>query len=71
MDLDNGRVVFGDPTTDTHATVADPVCGTELERAEAEAAADFHGTVYYFCSMACKERFVAAPERYVSAAASP
>ena len=71
MDLDDGRVMFGDATLETNTTVVDPVCGTELERTDAEAAADYRGTVYYFCSMACKERFIAAPERYVTAAASP
>jgi Cu+-exporting ATPase len=71
MDLDNGRVVFGDHVTDTHGKVTDPVCGMEIERAEAEAAIDFQGSLYYFCSAACKDRFAAKPERYLNAAASP
>jgi P-type Cu+ transporter len=71
MDLDNGRVVFGDPVTETHGKVTDPVCGMEIERADAEAALEFQGTLYYFCSAACKERFAAKPDGYVSASASP
>jgi len=71
MDLDNGRVVFGDPTKKEPAKVIDPVCGMELEPAQAAAAADQRGTVYYFCSAACKQRFVEAPDRYLSPAASP
>ena len=71
MDLDDGRVVFGAHASDTHAVAQDPVCRMEIERADAAAAVDHRGEVYYFCSASCKERFQAEPERYVSAAASP
>ena len=71
MDLDNGRVVFGDPAKMEPVKVTDPVCGMEFEPAQAAAAADQHGTVYYFCSAECKQRFSEAPDRYVSPAASP
>ncbi len=67
MDLDNGRVVFGEPTSEAHSIVTDPVCGMETERANAAAATDFHGAVYYFCSAGCKLRFLADPRRYVNA----
>jgi P-type Cu+ transporter len=67
MDLDNGRVVFGEAVSESHAIVKDPVCGMESERANAAAATDFHGDVYYFCSAGCKLRFLADPRRYVSA----
>ena len=66
MDLDNGRVVFGETTSEAHSIVKDPVCGMETERANAAAATDFHGDVYYFCSAGCKLRFLADPGRYVS-----
>ena len=71
MDLDNGRVVFGEATSEAHAMVKDPVCGMEFERANAAAATDFHGHVFYFCSAGCKLHFLADPDRYVSAPASP
>ena len=71
MDLDNGRVVFGKPISEAHAMVKDPVCGMEFERANAAAATDFHGHVYYFCSAGCKLHFLADPDRYVSAPESP
>ena len=70
MDLDNGRVVFGEPTSDAHAMARDPVCGMEIEKADAAAATDFHGAIYYFCSASCKLSFLAEPERYVSAPGS-
>ncbi len=71
MDLDNGRVVFGEPTSEAHAVVKDPVCGMEFERANAAAATDHHGHVFYFCSAGCKLHFLADPDRYVSAPESP
>jgi len=70
MDLDNGRVVFGDSTR-ANPTATDPVCGMEIERVNAAAAAERNGTVYYFCSAACKQRFLEEPERYLIPAASP
>jgi YHS domain-containing protein len=71
MDLDNGRVVFGDPNLETHVVVTDPVCGKEIKKADAVAAADYRGTIYYFCSPACKARFAAAPEQFIPSSASP
>jgi P-type Cu+ transporter len=47
------------------ALVTDPVCGMELEPSQAVAQSHYQGTVYYFCSRECKERFEAEPERYV------
>jgi len=40
------------------------VCGCELRRADAAGAVDFHGVVYFFCSVACHDAFLAEPERY-------
>jgi len=44
------------------------VCGRELKRADAAGAIDYHGTVYFFCSEACKEQFAADPTLFVEAA---
>lgn len=62
--LDDGRVSFGDKAEIEDARATDPVCQMELARADAAAATDFHGHLYFFCSRACKQQFDADPERY-------
>ena len=64
LNLDDGRVSFGDRDEIELATAVDPVCGCELRRADAAGAVDFHGVVYFFCSVACHDAFLAEPERY-------
>ncbi len=66
--LDNGRVSFGDREEIEMASAVDPVCGRELKRVDAAGAVDHHGTVYYFCSQACHDQFVADPSLFVEAA---
>ena len=46
-------------------TAVDPVCGMEVETADARHTADVDGTVYYFCCAQCKARFVKEPSRYL------
>jgi YHS domain-containing protein len=46
------------------ATVTDPVCGMEIDSAAAAASEEYGGKTYYFCSEACHQQFVAAPEQY-------
>ncbi|MEK7616220.1 MAG: YHS domain-containing protein [Patescibacteria group bacterium] len=43
----------------------DPVCGMEIDPAEAKHASDYKGETYYFCSASCKEHFDNNPEKYV------
>jgi len=46
----------------------DPVCGMEVDRADAKAAgrtSQYRGTTYYFCSDHCKKSFQADPGKYV------
>jgi YHS domain-containing protein len=62
--LDDGRVSFGDREEIELASATDPVCGRQIRRAEAAGAIDHHGTVYFFCSLACKATFAADPDRY-------
>jgi xanthine dehydrogenase accessory factor len=64
--LDDGRVSFGNRDEIELAMATDPVCGIELKRADAAAAIDVHGRVYFFCSTACRDAFLADPERYVT-----
>ena len=47
----------------------DPVCGMMVVVATARHRADHAGRAYYFCSGGCRERFLAAPERYGAAVA--
>jgi YHS domain-containing protein len=68
--LDEGRIAFGDREELELASAVDPVCGRELKRADAAAAIDHHGTVYFFCSEACKQQFVADPTLFTDASAS-
>ncbi len=48
------------------ATVKDPVCGMDIDPATAAASEEYEGKTYYFCSEACHQRFVAAPEQYAA-----
>jgi RND family efflux transporter MFP subunit len=71
------------PASETHSmhqTVArpskikDPVCGMTVEVSAAEAAhpqASYGGTLYYFCSDSCRERFLATPQRFLENSAHP
>jgi Cu+-exporting ATPase len=43
----------------------DPVCKMEVNPATAEAQSDYGGQTFYFCSVGCKQKFDANPERYV------
>jgi xanthine dehydrogenase accessory factor len=46
----------------------DPVCGMTVEVATARHRAEHAGRTYYFCCGGCRERFLAAPDRYVPSA---
>ena len=62
--LDEGRVSFGNRDEIELATATDPVCGKELRRADAAAAIDHHGVVYFFCSVECRDAFAADPDSF-------
>ena len=49
--------------TTTHK---DPVCGMQIEEADAAGQSDFEGRTFYFCSSACKEQFDADPGRFIN-----
>ena len=46
----------------------DPVCRMTVEPATARHKADLGGKTWYFCCGGCREKFLAAPERYGAAA---
>jgi YHS domain-containing protein len=56
---DRGRLRWTPPATDT-----DPVCGMTVHTDKAKSAVH-DGTVYYFCSTGCRDRFEAEPQLYV------
>ncbi|MDX1962011.1 MAG: heavy metal translocating P-type ATPase [Pirellulales bacterium] len=47
----------------------DPVCGMMVDPAKAAGHAEYEGQTYHFCSTHCRTKFVAAPEKYLQAAA--
>ena len=47
----------------------DPVCGMTVAVAGARHEAEHGGRRFYFCNARCRERFLAAPDRYLSAPA--
>ena len=43
----------------------DPVCHMEVDEKKAAATYTYKGTTYYFCAVACKNRFEKEPEKYL------
>ena len=50
-------------------THVDPVCGMEIEEADAVGTHDHNDTRYYFCAESCLERFRNHPEEFLSGVA--
>jgi Cu+-exporting ATPase len=46
--------------------VTDPVCGMQIEPAQAAAQTTYQGQTYHFCSQECKNTFDKAPQKYVN-----
>ena len=46
--------------------VRDPVCGMTIEEADAAATSRHEGRTIYFCAISCKQKFDAAPEKYLN-----
>ncbi len=53
------------------AMVQDPVCGMSLEMPKAATRAEYSGTMYYFCSLGCRDEFMADPSRFLSPGSHP
>ena len=47
------------------AVAIDPVCGMEVDPAQAAGQSDYGGQTYYFCSPGCKGQFDKDPQQYV------
>lgn len=52
-------------------TARDPICGMTVVVARARHTAEHGGRTWYFCNSRCRERFLATPDRWVAAEASP
>jgi Cu+-exporting ATPase len=50
--------------------VIDPVCGMRVDPEASAGRAEHGGTTYHFCGTGCRDKFVAAPERYLDEDAS-
>jgi xanthine dehydrogenase accessory factor len=48
-------------------TEIDPVCGMTVEVETARHRADHDGRTFYFCNPRCREKFLAAPDRFLAA----
>ncbi len=44
----------------------DPVCGMQIETADAAGQSEYQGRTIYFCSLGCKEKFDANPARFTA-----
>ncbi|HEY8550813.1 MAG TPA: YHS domain-containing protein [Vicinamibacterales bacterium] len=42
----------------------DPVCGMQVDPANAAGSSTYKGQTFYFCSKACKSKFDANPKEY-------
>ena len=56
----------------THETgddpvIRDPVCGMTVDVSKGKPSAEHDGHSYHFCSRSCHDRFVAEPEKYLTA----
>jgi Cu+-exporting ATPase len=43
----------------------DPVCGMDVNPAQAAGQSEYQGRTYYFCSPGCKRAFDKEPQKYV------
>ncbi len=46
--------------------VKDVVCGMEIDPNTAAAKEEHKGKAYYFCAQACRDKFVAEPDKYAA-----
>src|SRR5947207_7013460 len=46
--------------------VVDPVCGMRVDPQTAAGSFEHHGKMYLFCSLGCREKFKADPEKYLA-----
>lgn len=44
----------------------DPVCGMEVDPAQAAGSVEYKGQTYYFCAPGCQRAFEKEPEKYLN-----
>lgn len=66
MAAETARPPGGEPVP---AKAIDPVCGMNIDSAGARTAVN-EGSVYYFCSQSCREKFEASPQAYLTGKAT-
>lgn len=44
--------------------VTDPICGMQIDPAQAAGTSEYQGQTYYFCSAGCKRQFDKDPQQY-------
>ncbi|MER8694336.1 heavy metal translocating P-type ATPase [Mesorhizobium opportunistum] len=49
------------------AVLRDPVCGMTVDPAAGKPTTDHGGRIYHFCSESCRTKFLAEPEKYLTA----
>jgi len=54
------------PAAEAAGTVADPVCGMQVDPVASKHHATHAGIEYHFCAARCREKFVADPMRYLA-----
>ena len=59
------------PVTEAASEARDAVCGMSVRVAGAQYHAERQGREFFFCGAGCRERFLAAPERYLTVGAKP
>jgi len=70
---DNHTHSAGDACCSTHANLAkgevvrDPVCGMTVDPAAGKPNVEHAGHSYHFCSASCRDKFVKAPEEFITA----
>ncbi|MGZ3411596.1 MAG: YHS domain-containing protein, partial [Xanthobacteraceae bacterium] len=64
-DHSGGAHIHHGSTGTASGQVIDPVCGMTVDPATAKHRADYQGQTYFFCSAACREKFIATPEKYL------
>jgi P-type Cu+ transporter len=54
------------PAPAPHRKLKDPVCGMNVDAANAAASVEYEAKLYHFCSRSCAEKFRANPEKWLS-----
>ena len=63
----HGACCSSKPADATETVVRDPVCGMTVDPAAGKPTAEHAGHSFHFCSTSCRGKFVAAPEKYLTA----